>query len=321
MIMSSLFERIRTNATDPSWWNQTALPAIRDNPGEIVARAYWNIVSRENENILDRDWDHLVLLDGCRFDLFEEVNQIEGELTNIISVGSGTSEWLKNTFENRTCYDIVYVTANPMYRSIDFESPFHAIVDVWDNRWDHNLNTVSPLDMREATIEAEKKYPNKRILTHWLQPHYPFIADSANKIGNHAGIHDINPNVSNPQQEQVIWEKLRNGTVGQNSVWTAYRENLELALREVDILVDQLDGRIVITSDHGNMLGERAWPIPVRLYGHPLEIYTEELVKVPWFVIENRSRRNIEAESPEPISNDMKSDISDRLRDLGYLDN
>lgn len=45
------------------------------------------------------------------------------------------------------------------------------------------------------------------------------------------------------------------------------------------------DGTTVVTSDHGNHLGEFATPFPIRLYGHPEGIRTPELIRVPWLVV------------------------------------
>lgn len=69
------------------------------------------------------------------------------------------------------------------------------------------------------------------------------------------------------------------------------------------------------------MLGERAWPVPIREWGHPRGIYTEELVKVPWLVIGSDSRPAIVAEEQtrdrEAVDQDV---VAERLRDLGYAE-
>jgi len=40
-------------------------------------------------------------------------------------------------------------------------------------------------------------------------------------------------------------------------VWEAYNENLDIVLTEIEALLDELDGKSVITADHGNLVGER----------------------------------------------------------------
>ncbi|MDZ7731075.1 MAG: hypothetical protein U5K37_09350 [Natrialbaceae archaeon] len=75
----------------------------------------------------------------------------------------------------------------------------------------------------------------------------------------------------------------------------------------------------MITADHGNLVGERLWPIPTRpKYGHPYGVHTQALVKVPWFVCESTDRRDIY--SDPPVERDRVSDdtLEDRLAALGY---
>jgi hypothetical protein len=316
--MPSITNRIIQNGLRISWWKNTAIPAIKNQPQATIARIYYDIIPRETDDILQEDWDQLMVLDACRFDLYDQVNWIEGEVEQITSPGSGTSEWLRNTFKNKNCYDTIYVTANPMYRSIDFEASFHAIIDVWDDYWDDELNTVKPNDMRDAILEAYEQYPNKKIISHWLQPHYPFIGETGQNIGDHAGIYN-NPDQKTKKKEQTIWEKLQHKEVEKETVWKAYKENLEIALNEVEKLTEQIPGKTILTSDHGNMLGERAGPLPVRLYGHPLEIYTEELVQVPYHAIEKGERRKIKSSKKKIVNRKNSEDVKDRLQKLGYM--
>lgn len=105
------------------------------------------------------------------------------------------------------------------------------------------------------------------------------------------------------------------------AVTDAYKTNLELVLPYVKQLVAKLDGLTVVTSDHGNLLGERLSPIPVRGYGHPWYIRHDALVKVPWLTVESETRRTIKPGEPigrfgESESNNV---VKDRLRSLGYM--
>ncbi|MFB6187206.1 MAG: hypothetical protein ABEI86_10115, partial [Halobacteriaceae archaeon] len=61
------------------------------------------------------------------------------------------------------------------------------------------------------------------------------------------------------QRDQLsIWEQLYEGSVSVDRVWEAYRENLELTFPHVERLIDTFQEYTVVTSDHGNALGERA---------------------------------------------------------------
>ncbi len=65
-------------------------------------------------NVMNEDWDHLIVLDACRYDYFEKVWQkyLPGKLRKKLSVGSTTVEWRDKTF---TDYygDVVYISSNP----------------------------------------------------------------------------------------------------------------------------------------------------------------------------------------------------------------
>lgn len=68
---------------------------------------------------------------------------------------------------------------------------------------------------------------------------------------------------------------------GKDGLRQAYKDNLETVLQEVQTTVDRLpDKKIVITSDHGDLLGEND------MYGHAGELNHEILFEVPWLEIE-----------------------------------
>jgi hypothetical protein len=82
----------------------------------------------------------------------------------------------------------------------------------------------------------------------------------------------------------------------------------------------ELQGKTVVTADHGQMIGERSAPLPVTDYGHPPGLYTEQLVKVPWLIYENGPRREITADAAASEDADVSEEaVQDRLADLGYL--
>jgi bisphosphoglycerate-independent phosphoglycerate mutase (AlkP superfamily) len=98
----------------------------------------------------------------------------------------------------------------------------------------------------------------------------------------------------------------------QELVWKAYQENLELALPQVVRLLGELRGKSVVTSDHGNAFGEFG------VFGHPGGVYTNSLVKVPWLVTESNSRPKIKGELADQVDQQIESQVTDRLKDLGY---
>jgi hypothetical protein len=45
-----------------------------------------------------RDWDNMVILDACRFDIFRDHSTLEGQLESMISVGDYTWEWMEQNW-------------------------------------------------------------------------------------------------------------------------------------------------------------------------------------------------------------------------------
>lgn len=98
----------------------------------------------------------------------------------------------------------------------------------------------------------------------------------------------------------------------------AYHENLDEVLPAVKHLLEELKGKTVVTSDHGNMLGERASPFPVREWGHPRGLYMVGLIMVPWHAYQNWPRKMIEAESDSRWEHEADETVEKRLEQLRY---
>jgi hypothetical protein len=269
-------------------------------------------------DIFEEDWDNLLLLDGCRYDMFASTNELSGQLEHRMSRASATVEFLEENFTKRDLRDTVYVTANPqLYRYSDIiDTSLFDVINVWlDRGWNEKEGTVLPETMVDAALAAAKEYPNKRLLVHFMQPHYPFIG-SGTEFDKHHLTQD------NAQGENV-WGKIMTGKIdiSRERIWQIYVENLKIALESIEELLRELSGLTVVTADHGNMVGERAFPIPIREWGHPRGIYTEELVKVPWLVHLNGERREINSGEPERQRVEADDDlVAERLRNLGYAE-
>lgn len=46
--------------------------------------------NHEGVNVVDEEWDNLIVLDSCRYDAFEEVNSLQGRLMKKTSKGTTT---------------------------------------------------------------------------------------------------------------------------------------------------------------------------------------------------------------------------------------
>jgi hypothetical protein len=278
--------------------------------------------------VVDLDWDNLIILDGCRADVFEEAwsNDIPGNLSVRIASNSASRGFLFDNFLDRQFHDTVYVTGNA-WVNVELEADtFHDVISVWKDGWDEELGTVPPEAMRDAALNAAEQYPDKRLIIHFMQPHSPFIGD--HRIINpadHVSLLRKQALGEDPGESDVTtpgeFKLFQSGQVSHKEMWQAYRSNLEVALPAVEKLLKQLTGRTAVTADHGEAFGEWAFPFPIRIYGHPSEnLPLRSLVRVPWFVSNDGKRKKIvEQRNKESSIHDSSDRIArERLQHLGY---
>lgn len=228
-------------------------------------------------NFLEEDWDYAIVLDACRFDLFEKVNQIPGVLYRKRSLGSMTNEWVRNAIKS-DYKDMVLVTGNPFLSNANMKKkPFFKNVAAWEIGWDDELLVTPPWTMLDLSKKQVRRFPDKRIIFWFMQPHHPFI---------HSGIDDdwnmVDMMVNKEKGLKSVWTMVKDGDITVDEVWKAYVKNLVLTMPYVEKLVDFLDGNVVITSDHGNCFGEMG------LFCHPKNIHIPPLVDVPYFEVDKK---------------------------------
>jgi hypothetical protein len=266
----------------------------------------------ESTNVLDRDWDTLVILDACRYDYFKTHNEIPGDLGPAVVDGNQSWEFMQNNFVGRQAHDTVYVTANPFADQLP-EGTFHY-VDYLLDHWDSEIGTIFPEDVRKAAIDANRTYPNKRLIVHFMQPHRPYLGPTADELRSRVDLKGFRNRGDGVQ----IWGAAKQRDVTVSEIRQAYAETLDIVLEETAELVETLDGKTVITADHGEMLGERICPITSRVWGHSEGFGTRQLRTVPWLSVEGDERRSVTADTPETSEELQDDSVSERLEALGY---
>lgn len=264
------------------------------------------------------DWDLLVILDACRYDYFEAMCTLPGELSAVTSRGSQSEEWLVNNFEGRELHDTVYVSPNA-YAPVLSDGTFHAADLFADEGVDETARAILPETVTERALAAARRYPRKRLIVHYMQPHTPYIGETGEQIP-HRGPDPDREGFTPADEVRGLWTNIRYGLadVDMELVRRAYRENLRIVLEEVRDLLEAVEGKAVISSDHGELFGERLWPIPIRGYGHPKGVRHRHLVRVPWHELPVTERRDVVSEPPEAVTRPDESDVEDRLAALGY---
>lgn len=241
-------------------------------------RYYYYPRRGEGVDIVDEKWDNLIVLDACRYDIFRDYNTFEnGDFSKRRSKGAHSKEWLKRNFKGYY-EDIAYVSGNVFVSPNDrggFDSSEHfgKVYPVYLDDEAQENGVTHPKYIVEKALQAKEEHPEKRKIIHFMQPHTPYLGDKG--VNSDKG---------------CIGDMKKDG-VSDKAIREAYISNFRFVESYVKELVDQLEGEIVVTADHGEALGEKG------LYNHHPGVYTKELVEVPWLKISKEKR------SPSELDN------------------
>lgn len=267
-------------------------------------------------------WDNLVIVDACPLHVFEDCWDGEAAVQTRTSRGETTARFFRENFQGETHYDTVVVSGNAATGDVADDLEFFRFVGLWGEEnfddFDRRHRDIVPPDIvLEKTLEVQDRHPNKRVVSHFLQPHPPFARKDGQPL--------------EPGSNYRDFTAARRGEVSPETVREIYRENTRYVLEYVDELLAELDGKSVITTDHGTFLGEGVpslyrllhprWSVRHRNrfdYGHYTHLRFPTLVEVPWVEPEHHSRRTIEA-AEEPAGVEMNREVIDeQLEALGY---
>lgn len=297
-------------------WHQTVV--------KPVFRRYYG----EGIDVMGEDWDNLIILDACRSDIFRQYHFLRGEFKQSISKGATSSEYIKSNFDGRELHDTILVTANPHYEIVGSDTFFYM-----SKTYDKHRNDYSgrkPQDLVDAAVAANDKYPEKRIVIHFMQPHTPYLGERADELRSRTK-EDYGVNFSQIDQyrgkeineENDIYSlrhAAQRGFISDSELLGVYIENFYIGLRHAVKLIDKIGGRSVITSDHGELLGDSLGFYSIGTnWGKMGGTYPPELRIVPWHIVEGKRRQVLSGTPVEQEGVDQRS-VSESLKALGYLD-
>jgi hypothetical protein len=292
-------ESIKAAASSPS------VALMKAN--KIWGRTFVGETNPGGIDVFAEDWDNLIILDACRKDALERTITLDGSFESRVSRGTSTPHFLRSNFQDRNIHDTVYVTANGWllknYDQLNVEL-FRVISLDGDATYQDGSAVASPSSVTAEAKAAAEQYPDKRLIVHYVQPHTPYLGEFGRRTFG--------------STQRSLQQIMSSSSISEADLERAYVENLELVLDEAEELVASLEGKTVITSDHGELLGERVSPIPIKGYGHPSYVYHPALTEVPWFVCEFDSRPEIREGRPEGVSEIDDDRIIEQLKDLGY---
>lgn len=299
-----MYRKLKTGVTNPSAIASFLLYRAVDINRYVN---YWRQGERyyvDGVDIFQEDWDNLIVLDACRFDDFRLCCDLDGELQRRTARGSMSEEFIRGNFTGVQAMDTVYVSANLWYAKLQDEigADIYRFVPVERDAFDGE--TSHPETVTQIAKAENEQHPNKRLIVHYLQPHQPYFDEEG----------ELFRLLANFPREL----KKGDGPDDQKTVIDAYRSTLRVALSSVKDLLNDLTGRTVITADHGELLGERSGPLPIRQYGHPRGAFVDPLLKVPWFVIDSDDRKDIVGGKVSDSISVDDTTVDDQLEALGY---
>jgi hypothetical protein len=290
--------------------------------GIYYARKSLNRFSNRNkkgEHVYDKEWDFLIVIDACRVDLINEVKEdydFIDEVDSIYSVGSQSLEWMQNTFE-RESEDISYITSNMFTSKMDSstKSTIGRLEEIWEDYWNERYGVTLPRHVSNEVIRQNRKGEEEKVIAHYMQPHEPFLSpvNTGSFFENNKDFKEEVENWGQRKGGKPIWEHLRDGDVSYDSVWEDYKRNLRIVLNNIEILLENVEfDNVVITSDHGNAMGENG------IYGHPYGVHTESIRRVPWIKVGSTEDKN-SIDTPNKNKKENNITVDEKLEALGYV--
>lgn len=280
----------------------------------------------------------LIILDACRYDMFEKgyKKYLDGHLEPVVSEGVNTFEYGRLIWGDDQ-YNVDYVSAatpihsEPMDFSCDevtvsglnrqgeelqdyyqgFVPKDHIsrIIDVWKTGWSKDLGVTPPEIVTNKAIEEAASTDN--LVVHYFQPHAPYIGEEKALGGMDK------EDVDNPRGvvlDTEIYNRIYEGDISDARLKELYKSNLDRVLREVAELVNETDFKnIAVVGDHGEALGEYNQYLHSNRKNPFVRI-------VPWFEIEEVKHSELEARQRVNIDqDDAEASVQNRLKQLGYL--
>lgn len=289
-------------------------------------------------HVFERDWDVLVLLDTCRVDALRAVADecpFLGDVEQLRSVGGTSSEWMGATFDRSRRDELretAYLAANgyadfvlecggdpeafvgPAPASYfeqgawDFASADDCgrVEHIWryergdeENRLGHDEGHAPPRYATDRAIAVGREFDFDRLIVHYSQPHHPYVSRA---LAEGRPLHD---------HERDPFGYLEAGG-DRRRVLKAYLDELRYVLDDVALLLDNIDGEVVISADHGEAFGECG------VFGHPAGSLLPAVRTVPWARARGEDSGDYTPQfAPEHAST---RGVDEQLEALGYVD-
>lgn len=260
--------------------------------------------------IWESDWDLLIVLDACRAEWAEtvadEFSFIES-VNTINSVGSHSAEWIHKTFTeeyNDLLAETAYITANHHAKWMK-PSNFKTFENLNEYCGVFKGIPAPPAHIvTDRAIQITRQTDWEHCIVHYMQPHKPFLKQTGDRT---------EVEVANDWSLGYnMYKKHFAGELSKKEIENGFIRNLRYVLEEVGNLLENVDAsKVVITSDHGNALGERF------LWDHSRGVKHPSMRHVPWLETTAEDAETINPDDYHKTDYDEEK-IKKSLKQLGY---
>lgn len=264
-------------------------------------------MSIKNQNVTKEDWQYLVILDACRYDYFKQIYKkfLDGKLERRRSPATFTMQWLAKTF---TDYydDVAYISPVGWCRNAEMEQKGYTFDGRKHFKKVYYSSDFEPETITKLAIKKAMIHPNWRFIIHYMCPHAPYHSVKISHNG-HIGPEHVDKSDTISWKVKMSLVNLLMKIMGNEFVWKlkkkagmsaytmeavwreggtsaikkGYVDELLLGLSQVVKLSKRLPpGKLVVTADHGELLGEKGY------WGHGIpKPPLPELTDVPWLEV------------------------------------
>jgi hypothetical protein len=248
-----------------------------------------------------KDWDIVVILDACRYDVLNQVS--DWPIQRVTSPASCTPEWLKKIENQEVFGDACIVTGNAQYKKVGFDG---EVEPFWKTHWNDQLSTVLPGHILDRTSEIVANGDGP-VVAHLQQPHWPYVAKLSDTW--QVAYEDTGPWTDGDVEIDALQVAMERGLIDLSAARKAYKASVKSVWNTlVDYLEDWVENSqsVVVTADHGETFGRIR---DYRLYEHPCKCHLKPVVTVPWVSL-----------TPQRDPSPDEGTVTDRLKALGYTE-
>jgi hypothetical protein len=146
-----------------------------------------------------------------------------------------------------------------------------------------------------------------------MQPHEPYRSHPQWGSGDSKLLENLVD--EDAEAGSSVWPQAKRGVVSRGALWRAGVDNLRWVLDDIEArLLPNVDGRLVITADHGNAMGE--WGE----WHHPPGALGPQVRTVPWVEVDctDSGTEHPTVTLTDNTTTPVNATTDDQLAALGY---